>query len=78
LFDEMWDGAPVRLLGIRVSKLVANTAPTQLNLFDYQQTAPESEKQKKLNTALDSLRAKYGKDIIKRGSLLDSPDEYKS
>lgn len=78
LFDEMWDSSPVRLLGIRVSKLVSNTAPTQLSLFDYQQTTPDSEKQKKLNTALDSLRAKYGKDIIKRGSLLDSPDEYKS
>ncbi len=78
LFDEMWNGAPIRLLGIRVSKLVPNTTPTQLSLFDYQKQAPEDEKQKKLNTALDSLRAKYGKDIIKRGSLLNSPDEYKT
>ncbi len=78
LFDEIWNGAPVRLLGVRVSKLVANSTPTQMNLFDYQQKAPANEKQKKLNTALDSLRAKYGNDIIKRGSLLSSPDEYKS
>lgn len=78
LFDEIWNGSPVRLLGVRISKLVANTTPTQMSLFDYHQKAPESEKQKKLNTALDSLRAKYGNDIIKRGSLLDSPDEYKS
>ncbi len=78
LFDELWTGAPVRLLGIRVSKLVPNTEPTQINLFDYQKKAPESDKQKKLNTALDSLRSKYGKDIIKRGSLLNSPDEYKT
>ena len=78
LFDEIWNGSPVRLLGVRVSKLVANTTPTQMSIFDYQQKAPENEKQKKLNTALDSLRAKYGNDIIKRGSLLDSPDEYKS
>ena len=77
LFDEIWNGSPVRLLGVRVSKLVANTTPTQMSIFDYQQKAPENEKQKKLNTALDSLRAKYGNDIIKRGSLLDSPDEYK-
>lgn len=78
LFDELWDGTPVRLLGIRASKLIANTEPTQMTLFDYQQATPVNEKQKKLNTALDSLRAKYGKDIIKRGSLLSSPDEYKS
>ena len=78
LFDEIWNGSPVRLLGVRVSKLVANSTPTQMSLFDYQQKAPANEKQKKLNTALDSLRAKYGNDIIKRGSLLGSPDKHKS
>ncbi len=73
LFDELWDGSPIRLLGIRISKLVAETEPQQLNLFDYQAPAPKSEKQQKLDSALDALRDKYGKDIIKRGSLLDSP-----
>ena len=73
LFDELWNGMPIRLLGIRVSKLVSETEPQQLNLFDYQQIAPKTEKQQKLDSALDSLRNKYGKDIIKRGSLLDSP-----
>lgn len=71
LFDELWDGTPVRLLGIRTTKLVAEDTPVQLNLFDY--TAPKSEKQQKLDAALDSIRAKYGKDSIKRGSLMDSP-----
>ena len=74
LFDELWNGEPVRLLGIRVSKLVSNTEPTQMTLFDYQNQKPESEKLKKLDAALDSLRNKYGKNIIKRGSLLDSPE----
>ena len=76
LFDELWNGEPVRLLGIRVSKLVSNTEPIQMSLFDYQVQKSESEKHKKLDAALDSLRNKYGKDIIKRGSLLDSPNEY--
>ena len=75
LFDELWDGSPIRLLGIRTSKLVAETEPQQLNLFDYQAPAPKSEKQQKLDSALDALRGKYGKDIIKRGSLLDSPKQ---
>lgn len=74
LFDELWNGSPVRLLGIRTSKLVANTEPQQISLFDYQTTTPKSEKQKKLDNALDSLRNKYGDDIIKRGSLLGSPN----
>lgn len=78
LFDELWNGEPVRLLGIRVSKLVSNTEPTQISLFDYQQQTPENEKHKKLDAALDSLRNKYGKNIIKRGSLMDSPNDYKS
>ncbi len=72
LFDELWNGSPVRLLGIRTTKLVAEDEPIQLNLFDYQQ--PVSEKQQKLDAALDKIRNRYGKDSIKRGSLLDSPD----
>ncbi len=73
LFDELWNGAPIRLLGIRTSKLVPDTEPQQMSLFDYQEQTPKSEKQQKLDSALDALRNKYGKDIIKRGSLFDSP-----
>lgn len=73
LFDELWDGTPVRLLGIRTSRLVPDSEPVQLNLFDY--AAPVSEKQQKLDAALDSIRRKYGKDAVKRGSLLDSRED---
>ena len=69
LFDELWNGKPIRLLGIRTSKLVPDTEPRQMNLFELQEHTPKSEKQQKLDLALDSLRDKYGKDIIKRGSL---------
>lgn len=71
LFDELWNGTPIRLLGIRTSKLVPDSEPVQLSLFDY--AAPLSEKQQKLDAALDSIRLKFGKDAIKRGSLSDSP-----
>jgi DNA polymerase-4 len=70
LFDELWNGKPIRLLGIRTSKLVPDTEPRQMSLFELQEETPKSEKQQKLDSALDSLRDKYGKDIIKRGSLL--------
>lgn len=72
LFDELWDGAPIRLLGIRTGKLEDEDEPVQLSLFDY--AAPISEKQQKLDAALDKIRSKYGNDAVKRGSLLDSPD----
>ncbi len=36
LFDELWDGTPVRLLGLRSSKLTAVGEPVQMSLFDYQ------------------------------------------
>lgn len=68
LFDELWDSSPIRLLGIRTSKLVPEDEPIQLSLFDY--AAPRSEKQQKLESALDDIRTKYGKDAIKRGSFL--------
>lgn len=68
LFDELWDSSPIRLLGVRTSKLVPEDEPIQLSLFDY--AAPRSEKQLKLESALDDIRTKYGKDAIKRGSFL--------
>lgn len=73
LFDELWNGTPVRLLGIRTGKLSEEDEPVQLNLFDY--TAPVSEKQKKLDAALDKIRGKYGNDAVKRGSLMSFPDK---
>lgn len=72
LFDELWDGTPVRLLGLRTGKLVEDDTPVQLSIFDY--TAPVSEKQQKLDAALDTIRSKYGENAIKRGSLLAPPD----
>lgn len=71
LFDELWNGSPIRLLGIRTGKLSREDEPVQLSLFDY--AAPVSEKQKKLDAALDKIRGRYGDDAIKRGSLLSSP-----
>lgn len=34
LFAELWDGRPVRLLGIRSSKLAGEDEPEQLSIFD--------------------------------------------
>lgn len=74
LFDALWDNTPIRLLGIRTSKLVSADEPVQLSLFDITSKTPQNEKQKKLDAALDSIRSKYGREAVVRGSLLSSPD----
>ena len=78
LFKECWNGVPIRLLGIRTSKLVDDAAPEQMNLFDFQM-AQEKErenavrknaKHEKLDKALDEIRKKFGDDAVKRGTFL--------
>lgn len=75
LFDELWNGTPIRLLGIRATKLCDLTEPVQLSLFDAKgeiqiqsQEKEKSEKEAKLAQALDSIRGKYGKSAIVRGT----------
>ncbi len=79
LLDELWDGTPIRLLGIRSSKLLSETEPVQLSLFDTSVISMEAgsskppisaQKEARLEQALDSIRQKYGAGAIVRGSLL--------
>lgn len=76
LFDELWNHNPIRLLGIRTSRLLPENEPQQMSIFDLQQ-AQVPEKQQKLDSALDSIRRKYGMDAVVRGSFLGKPGEYK-
>ena len=66
LFDEFWDKSPIRLLGIRATKLDENEF-SQLSLFETE----KSEKLTKLDHAIDSIRDKFGSDSIKRASFLN-------
>lgn len=76
LFDESWNHEPVRLLGIRTAKLCSAAEPVQLSLFDTQQSAA-SEKQQKLDRAIDAIRKRFGEDAVMRGSLLEQKDAWK-
>lgn len=73
LFRELWNGEPIRLLGIRTSKLVDETEPEQMSIFDFQnemeKKSNNDEKHQKLNKALDQIRKKYGDGAIVRGTL---------
>lgn len=69
LFDELWDGTPVRLLGIRCSKLVDMDEPVQMSLTDYEFNKKD-ERNQRLDSALDSIRKRYGSSAVVRGSML--------
>lgn len=69
LFDELWDGTPVRLLGIRCSKLVDMDEPVQMSLMDYEFNKKD-ERNQRLDSALDSIRKRYGSSAVVRGSML--------
>ncbi len=85
LFDQLWNGSPIRLLGIRTSKLLAEDAPVQLSLFSFglsteekssQDPAPiqpDPEKQKRLDAAMDQIRRRFGSDAVMRGTFLKAP-----
>ena len=68
LFQELWDGTPIRLLGVRGGKLTTDKIE-QIQLFTKTASTQKSrEKMAKLDAALDSIQKKYGKDSVKRGS----------
>lgn len=71
LFIELWDGTPLRLLGIQTSRVSDEDQPYQMSLFDLdEEQSKSSEKMKKLDEAVDNIRDRYGLDSIQRASFL--------
>lgn len=69
LFDELWDGSPIRNLGIHTSKVVSANSIRQINLFDMNRY----ERLSKLDVAVDKVRDRYGEDSIMRAIFLNNP-----
>ena len=69
LFDELWDGSPIRQLGVHTSKIIRGDANKQINLFDMNRY----EKLSKLDVTVDMIRERYGEDSIMRAVFLDGP-----
>ena len=67
LFDEMWDGTPIRLLGVSTGK-VSHSGNTgrQMSLFDN----TDYEKLEKLDKAMDSIRERFGSQAVQRASFM--------
>lgn len=70
LFDEKWDGTPIRLLGVSTSKASRESSGRQMNLFD----ETDYEKLEKLDKAMDSIRRKFGAGAVQRASAMREED----
>ena len=67
LFRELWDGAPLRHLGVAFSSL-CNDRFYQTSIFEDEQTY----KKKSLDSSIDTIRLHYGDTSIVRGSFINS------
>ena len=70
IFDEVWKGEPLRLLGGRAGKLCKEDC-IQLSLLEQ-----DWSKQKKADAAMDAIRKKYGKNSICRSTFLGEKNTF--
>ncbi len=66
LFRELWDGKPLRHLGIRTSEL-SPAEGLQYSFFD-----PEVTRRQALDKTVDGLRERFGRHAVQRGVFLHS------
>ena len=69
LFDALWNGSPVRLLGVSTTKISDENEPRQLDIFEYQKEMKQDARHEKLNEMLKDVRNRFGEDSVKKGVL---------
>jgi len=67
LFDEKWNGQPLRHIGVHITGLCSNEF-YQCDLFD----DTNIEKSQAIDKIIDEIRLRYGSDSIVRSSFLHS------
>ncbi len=73
VFDEAWDGSvPLRQLGVQVTRLTQEPYQ-QFDLFSGM-TPVQYERKLRLDETVDSLRDKYGEEIIRRAKFANDPE----
>ncbi len=72
-FLEVWDGTPIRHLGIHTDHVTAESS-RQLSLFP----ARDYEKLERLDQAVDAIRKRYGNDALQRASFIESAKQPQS
>jgi DNA polymerase-4 len=65
LLEHHWNPRhPVRLIGISLSGFAEESAPVQLSLFDQREEPAASDKNERIDEAMDEIRGRYGREII--------------
>lgn len=67
LFDDLWKGLPIRLLGVSLNNLCEDNFK-QLSIFDIGNAF--DEKKRNLDKTIDNLRKKYGETSVVKSVLL--------
>ena len=73
LFDELWKGAPIRLLGVFTSKATEEQS-FQYSLFE----TGKYDRLAKLDKAIDTIRGKYGEDSVQRACFIKNKQTHMS
>lgn len=77
IFDEAWDGkTPLRQLGVQVTRL--STEPYQQYDFFSGLSPVQYERKLRLDETVDSLRDRFGEDIIRRAKFARTPGNHMS
>lgn len=74
LFDALWDGTPIRHLGIHTSRIKDNRDMRQLDMFDI----TDYEKLECMDETVDKIRRRYGNDSVKRAVFIGSRIDHMS
>ena len=69
LLKELWNGSPVRHLGVHTGRVSGETACRQMNLFE----EIDYEKLSCVDRTVDTLRRRYGTGVVTRAALLNTP-----
>lgn len=74
LLQQMWNGEPIRHLGIHGSCLLGEGTPVQESLFQ----GKDYEKRRRAELTVDKIRQRYGADAVKRAAFLQASLDHMS
>lgn len=74
LFDQVWDGSPIRHLGVHTGRIISAHCSRQLCLFD----ETDYEKLEAMDAAVDSIRGRFGIDAVMRAPFIKYPVDHMS
>ena len=72
LFLDLWNGNPIRHLGIHTSKVQDESFTRQLSLFD----ETDYEKLARMDETVDDIRERFGMDSLMRAAFLNQPIDH--